>query len=134
MRVIYLNVNEAKAPEIMDIEDNLQTYYNLIQCDTIDIVRMNINGKAYDIVCDDEALFKTDVKASAFDDEYHPQLYGNLIITGCADVEGILTSLTEEDINNIRGNCILSLSCCERDMFRIYFIFKNFKQWRYKGE
>lgn len=101
MRVIYLNVNESKTPEIMDIEDNLETYYNLIQCDTIDIVRMDINGKAYDIVCDDEALFKTDVKASALDDDYHQQLYGNLIITGCADSEGFLTSLTEEDINHI---------------------------------
>ena len=42
MKAIYLNVNEDKKPEIVDIEDDLKTYYKLIQCDSIDIVTRNI--------------------------------------------------------------------------------------------
>ena len=39
MQVIFLNVNDNKAPEKLNIKDDLQSYYNLLECNTIDIVR-----------------------------------------------------------------------------------------------
>ena len=101
MKVIYLNVNEEKKPEIVDIEDDLKTYYKLIQCDSIDIVTRNIRKIPYSIVCDDEGLFVTSPKISAIDDNYQPQLVGNLVICGMPDDEGELTGLSEDDILNI---------------------------------
>ena len=101
MKAIYLNVNENKKPEIIDIQDNLETYYQLINCDTIDIVARKIGIAPYSIVCDDEGLFVSSPKVSAIDDNYQPKLVGNLVICGMPNDYGELTSLTEDDITNI---------------------------------
>ena len=101
MKAIYLNVNEDKKPEIVEIEDDLKTYYKLIQCDSIDIVTRNIRKIPYSIVCDDEGLFVTSPKISAIDDNYQPQLVGNLVICGMPNDDGELTELTDKDVINI---------------------------------
>lgn len=57
MKAIYLNVNENQMPEVLDITDELETYYKLCQCTCIDIVTRKIGKTPYSIVCDDEGLF-----------------------------------------------------------------------------
>ena len=101
MRVIYLNVNENKPPEILNITTNLNTFYKLCQCSCIDIVRRYIYGIPFDIICDDEGLLVESPKISAIDGYYRPQLVGNLIICGKADEDGKLTDLQDFDIKYI---------------------------------
>lgn len=102
MKVIYLNVNENKPPEVLDIVDDLDTYYKLCQCTCIDIVTREIGKIPYSIVCDDEGLFVNEPKISAVDNKYHAQLVGNLVICGMPDEYGELTGLTDFDIAHIR--------------------------------
>ena len=60
----------------------LADFYRLIDCDLIDITCREINGRRYDIICDDCGWFRDDVKFSAVTAYGNPVLVGNLIITG----------------------------------------------------
>ena len=71
MKVIYLNVVDRKAPEVLDVDDKLETYYRLIGCDCIDIVRREIGGNC--------------------------PLVGNLVICGGTVKDGELTGLTKDE-------------------------------------
>ncbi|MCM1189822.1 MAG: DUF3846 domain-containing protein [bacterium] len=94
--------NEKAQP--LEIEDELDSFYKILDCTCIDIVRRRIGGrfkKAFEIVCDDEGLFREPQKISAIDNLGQPQLVGNIFITGTVDVDGNLTSLTKYDVSYI---------------------------------
>lgn len=54
--VIYLQ--PGRKHKVLDIKDDLHTYYKLLNCDTIDIVKRSFGGITCDVVCDDEGLLK----------------------------------------------------------------------------
>lgn len=87
----------------VEIPNDLDAFYKVLNCGCIDIVtrRIGDSKKAYDIVCDDEGLLKEPQKISAVDSAGNAQLVGNIFITGTADAEGNLTSLFTEDFNYI---------------------------------
>lgn len=99
MKVLFINVTDNTV-KIMDITDNLDTYYNLINCRCIDIIERKIGNKYYDIVCDDEGLLKDNPKISALDPTGQPMLCGNLVIVR-NDGKGNLIGLTNNDLANI---------------------------------
>lgn len=105
---ILIDVDDGTY-RVKQVEDSLESYYKILKCDTIDIVTRKLHGKVFDIVCDDEALLKDRPKVSAFDSNLNRHLHGNLFITGTADAEGRLTSLTKEDIRHIRAHCMTEL-------------------------
>lgn len=92
-----LNVTEVEANELED-------YYRLMEVDLIDIVTREIGGKYYDIICDDEGLFKENPIPTVFDTEQQPMIVGNIIIAGLGDETGNMTDLTDEDIVRICGS------------------------------
>lgn len=55
---------------------------------------------------DDIRLFKEDNLPSAIDDEFQPQLVGNLIFAN-HDNEGNTTSLTDEEVDYIKNLVIM---------------------------
>ena len=97
-----LVVNPESGLEEKEIIDELETYRDLIGCDWIDIARRNIGDKEYDIVVDDEGLLKENPIVSAFSGTKDPMLVGTMVICGTADSEGVLTGLSEEDLENIK--------------------------------
>lgn len=98
MKVLFLDVNKGFPPKLMDIEDNLETFYRLINCRTIDIVIRSCYGRAFNVICDDEGLFTESPLVSAVG---RYSLVGNLIFTGLADEDGNLTDLAPETITAI---------------------------------
>lgn len=96
---------------VLDIADELQSYYKLLNCDTIDIVRRKIAGHTVHIVLDDEGLLKNNPQITAA--SLHERtlgeswLVGNLFICDC-DEFGELKSLSSDmlcDIlQRVRGN------------------------------
>lgn len=104
-RITAVLVDTAKDTYgVVNIPDELDVFYKLLSCDCIDITvrRIGLRGqKAYEIICDDEGLFKDPQKISAIDSSGQAQLVGSILITGPADSEGNLTSLTVPDINYI---------------------------------
>ena len=89
------NIAEAR-----EITPDLDTYYEMLHCDTIDIVNRGLTNTArrMDIVCDDNGLYANDVRISAIDDCGNPMLVGALLVVGEADDEGYETSLTDDDV------------------------------------
>ena len=104
MKAIYLNVLQGELPKIVDIKDDLKTYYELLKCDTIDIVTRTIEGKNFSVVCDDEGLLVEKPIVSAIDKNKKCQFVGNLIFCGMPTDEGEMTSLTEDEIKTILSN------------------------------
>lgn len=85
---------------VVDFEENLDSLCRLCDCEHIDITQRCIGSIEYDIVCDDEGLFKSDVVVSAVSPDNNVMFVGNLLL--CKnDGAGNLASLSKSDIENI---------------------------------
>lgn len=67
MKAVLLDVMNDKV-EVVDAEE-LEDYYKLIGCRTIEIVNWEIMDRRFDIVCDEEGLFFENPKISSIDDK-----------------------------------------------------------------
>ena len=105
MKVLVCKRNGWKLDlEVMEIEDELQTYYDLIECDTITIVGGNVDGKRFDIVADDNGLLvEHPILTVVHKDNLDGMYVGNLVFTGLGDENGELTSLDDEIIEAIKA-------------------------------
>ena len=107
MKMAFLDVKNGKELQVVDIADELKEYYRLIDCSTIDITMRKVGSTAYDIICDDEGLLKSDPIVSMISDKYHdkpePMLVGNLLFAH-HDTEGNMTGLTDEEIADIKDH------------------------------
>ena len=93
-------VNGTAAP--VTIGKNLSSYYQVLHCDTIDIVSRKIGGRPYLIICDDEGLLKDKPKITAIDKKANFMLVGSLLIVNDAP-DGEIASLTDKDIDHIKS-------------------------------
>jgi len=84
------------------IDKSLESYYKILNCEFIDIVRRVIGTekRSFDIICDDEALMNEDAILSAVDDSGNMMLFGNLFVVQFDGVDDE-TDLTEDDIKYI---------------------------------
>ena len=99
MRTILLDVYKDEV-RVLEIKPELEEYYKLIGCDCIDIADRKIGGKWFDVMLDDEGLFREDHKISAINDMGEPMFVGNLMFFH-HDGEGNLVGLTDEDIDHL---------------------------------
>lgn len=100
LRGVLVDVENEKV-SVIEIPDELDEFYKILNCSCIDIVVRNIGGKLrkkFNIVCDDEGTFKDSPKISAIDNMAKAQLVGNLFIVGSEVIDGELTSLSEYDV------------------------------------
>lgn len=105
--------NGGSIHVLRHFEDTLQALYEKLNCSTIDIVSRfcYICGKRIEFVVDDEGLYVDKPEPSVvFYSVPHAMtgkhdisevFVGNTIIAGCANEEGELTSLSDEDIEGI---------------------------------
>lgn len=98
MRVMV--IKGGKMPQVKDIEKSLDGYYKEIGCDVIDIVSRKINGSWFDIIVDDEGLFKDPLVVTAVDPTGSPALVGTLIICKFDGVDDV-TDLEPGDVETI---------------------------------
>lgn len=103
-----VNTVEKREVEIREYTD----WYPLLNCDIIDIVSRKIGDNYYDIVCDDEGLFKDPLIPTCVNFNENGKLeeviHGNVFICK-TDEEGELTSLTEKETEEILKNSIAIL-------------------------
>lgn len=88
------------------IPDELKTYYGLLDCSTIDIVRRSVGDKIYSFIVDDEYLLTHEVlEPPVAIGDHDEAIYGALVVAGDVDQDGNLTSLNyNEDLNNVAMN------------------------------
>lgn len=104
---VYINAKNRTA-EVKEIENNLDSYYSLLQCDTIDIANREIGGCRVDIICDDNGLFAEEPIVTAMDYYGKPMLVGNLFICSHDD-EGNEASLSQHEIICVMSAFIMGM-------------------------
>ena len=101
MRMFLLDTEKQEARQV-DISPDLESYYNILHCNLITVTERKINGVYYDIIADDEGLFKEEPTISAITEEGKAALVGNILIQRYDPENGTAAELTIEDINNIK--------------------------------
>lgn len=106
MKAIYFNHWEKEdGYKVVDIKDDLKAFYELLHCNLIDIAVRSIGGINYNIIIDDEGFYhKPCVLGASNPYDQDCILMNSLLVTGSPDGEGNLTSLTDDDINNIMNS------------------------------
>lgn len=107
MKGYFINVKDGYS-EVVDVQDDLEVFYEKIGCTYIDIVNRQIEGVYYAIVCDDEGLLADSPIVSAATKTGEPMLVGNLLIFKNGEY-GELAGLGKEDVEKIKKNIYLAL-------------------------
>lgn len=92
--------------EARTVEDELESYYKMLNCSCIDITLRELgfgSERYFEFICDDEGTFKPDPICSAVNVIGRGMFVGNLFITGRTTPEGELTSLTDDDVEYIKS-------------------------------
>ena len=98
IQIIYLNVEKGYAPKVRFIENELETFYSLINCEYVEMYKRNINGKDFTIICDENGALKEKPIISAISHKGYTMFCGNLIIAGMPNEDGNLTNLSDKDV------------------------------------
>lgn len=102
MKYLLIDVinNDIRLVEANDLDD----FYKLLNCRCIDIIYRKIGDTECTLIVDDEGLLKTDPIISAIDVSGSPCLVGNILIASNRTVDGELTELTSEEVQDIMFN------------------------------
>lgn len=76
MEVLIVNAKENTIKKA-DINNDLETFYEIIGTDSISVIARNINGKMTQIICDEEGKLKADQYVSAVSSEINEYIYTN---------------------------------------------------------
>lgn len=99
----------GKPLEVVDINDDLDEFYSLLEVDTIDIVSRSVGTMFYDIICDDNGLLVENPRIALVpteDDERNFAIYGNIIFCNYND-EGKMIDLTDSEIQNLKNHQVV---------------------------
>lgn len=106
LRGVLVDV-ENKKVDAIEIADDLEKYYEVLNCTCIDIVQRRIGRKKFTIICDDEGLFNAAPKISAINNLGQAQLVGNLFIVAAgSDEYGNLIGLSKSEADYILKRCV----------------------------
>ena len=119
-----VDVYNTKKSRVVEFEDTLENIYKLLDVSLIDVTERKIGDYVYDIVCDDEGLFRSDCLPSAYDSVLRPQLVGNLLFVN-HDAEGDFASLSEEQIKNLNENLFTAIIADANDNMTNYQALKG---------
>lgn len=101
---MFLDV-ENMTYDVKEVEktEGCECWYNLLNCSCIDIQERKFGNKYHDIVIDDEGKFKEGWRVGGVSKDRRETLAGNLFICNCDYNSGELVSLTDEEIEELRG-------------------------------
>lgn len=86
MRALILDAFN-KDVRVVDPQ-NLQDYYKLLKCSSVDVTNKKISDKQFNLIFDEEAELLETRRPSAMDDYGQAVLFNNLIIAGEGSFEG----------------------------------------------
>lgn len=98
---VLIDVMAGRAiPFCLMNSDELQAYYDILNCTTFDIATRRIGSGVYDIYCDDEGLLQCHPIVSAVSEDGNPMLVGNLFVVKTND-EGETISLSTDELSEV---------------------------------
>jgi hypothetical protein len=100
---LLINVKDNEIHEIEIDENNvLKDIKEAIGCDLVDVVAdINVGGRRYDIIVDDEGLLKEDRKPAARCMDAEQILFGNIVLLNHDYDNQEWKSLSKSDVSNI---------------------------------
>lgn len=99
---IHIDTYGSRKAKVREVFDSLYSWYSLLDCIYIDIPRVEIEGKVYDVIVDDNGLDA--MEGHPLPSVYckgEPLLFGSVFICNGNPDTGEEESLTEEDIDTI---------------------------------
>lgn len=100
IKVFVLDVQQRAAYITYIGNHDLDTMYQIMNCNLIDVAIHSIEGQNFDFIVDDEGLLKSPVIPSVFSNNKNMLNVGSIII--CNSNDGIFQSLSNEDIKLIQ--------------------------------
>lgn len=100
MRALILDAFN-KDVRVVDPQ-NLQDYYKLLKCSSVDVTNKKISDKQFNLIFDEEAELLETHRPSAMDDYGQAVLFNNLIIAGEGSFEGDFKDITDEEIEYVK--------------------------------
>ena len=119
IRGFLVDVVGDKGADVTVFADNLSNIYKMLNVDLIDVTERRIGSFTYDIVCDDERLFKPDNLPSAFNEKQEVQLVGSLLLVNHDD-EGNFASLTNEQIEDLKKHLCVAMCNYKDGKTKVY--------------
>lgn len=101
MYILTIETNPEKTRleshiRTIDDMDKLNEYYHYLDCRCIDMATIDVDGHAYDVVCDDEAMLRQPLIPSLYISD-EQVFFGNIAFVK-NDEEGVSVSLDREDM------------------------------------
>lgn len=101
MYILTIELNKDSAAleshiRNIDDADKLNEYYRYLDCHCIDMATIDVDGHAYDVICDDEALLRQPHVPSLYISE-EQVFFGNLAFVK-NDEDGSSVGLDREDM------------------------------------
>ena len=117
LRTLLIDANARKVEEV-ELQDDLEAFYEMLNCRCIDIVQRPIGGKWYHVMLDDEGLLQDEIipTAVSIDQKTRDVLVGNLMFFN-TNSKGDLVSLTDDDVEWIKDHICVFVDM-EHDAFR----------------
>jgi len=103
MKMLLLDIDKQILTEVEAA--CYEDYYRLLDCDMVGIPMVQIAGKTFNVIANDNASMKMDQRISAIDKEGNVMFMGNLLITGEDNEAGELTGLSDDDVAYIKRFC-----------------------------
>lgn len=102
MKYLLIDVinNDVRLVEANGLDD----FYKLLNCRCIDITRRKIGDIDCNLIVDDEGLLIDNPIVSAIDVSGTPCLFGNILVASGRTVDGELTELTDEELQEVMFN------------------------------
>ena len=102
MKYLLIDVinNDVRLVEANGLDD----FYKLLNCRCIDITRRKIGDIGCNLIVDDEGLLIDNPIVSAIDVSGTPCLFGNILVASGRTVDGELTELTDEELQEVMFN------------------------------
>lgn len=106
--LISIKTGQPLATDVT-VGHDLKNFYELLECDSLDMVRCEIGGEHYDIFVDDEWLLKdAPLPVASCQNVDNYVLYGNALIFRSNDM-GETISLTDDDLKNIDNHVFVAV-------------------------
>lgn len=102
-KIMYL-LKDTKLLRVK-IEDNLKSYYEILKCDLIETLNININNNKYTFIFDEEGKLKENYINLVFIDKNYKQIdyiANHLIIQKYDYLNDEVLNLTNDDFINIQ--------------------------------
>lgn len=103
---VFIDSYGSHKAEVRTVPDRAEAYSTLLNCDYIDIPRIMIEGTEYDVIADDDGVYRNgrEPHPAIVDKDGKPLIFGPVFICRGNDSTGTEEPLTKADVDILFRN------------------------------